>query len=95
MLSCSVLSYAKFLFCVLVCKQRQDIDYVLDSRSKMGRFRTVMAGIGGMAVVGGTGMIIYQNMFMDRHAIVSFFLLAAAAAAQSVKGPELRSLKLK
>jgi hypothetical protein len=30
-----------------------------------------MAGIGSMAVVGGTGMIIYQNMFMDRHAIVS------------------------
>jgi hypothetical protein len=40
----------------------------------MGRFRTVMAGIGSMAVVGGTGMIIYQNMFMDRHAIVSVWL---------------------
>jgi hypothetical protein len=34
-----------------------------------------MAGVGGLAVVGGSGMIIYQNMFMDRHAIVRFIFI--------------------
>ena len=58
----------------------------------MGRFRTVMAGIGGMAVVGGTGMIIYQNMFMDRHAIVSFFITPTTPNALPRQGTRLTRL---
>jgi hypothetical protein len=36
----------------------------------MGRFKKVLTGLGGIAVFGGGGMLFYQNMFIDRHAIV-------------------------
>jgi hypothetical protein len=37
----------------------------------MGRYRKALTGLGGLAVVGTGGMLFYQNMFIDRHAIVS------------------------
>ena len=39
----------------------------------MGRFKKVLTGLGGIAVFGGGGMLFYQNMFIDRHAIVRFY----------------------
>jgi hypothetical protein len=39
----------------------------------MGRYRKIAAGLGAAAVLGGGGMLFYQNLFIDRHAIVSRF----------------------
>jgi hypothetical protein len=36
----------------------------------MGRYRKIAAGLGAAAVLGGGGMLFYQNLFIDRHAIV-------------------------